>query len=35
MCQVKISKERKRKINERVKKATKKDKGHSQKLKSN
>ncbi len=35
MCQVKISKERKRKINERVKKATKKDRGHSEKLKSN
>jgi len=35
MCQVEISKERKRKINERVKKATKKDKGHSEKLKSN
>jgi len=35
MCQVEISKERKRKINGRVKKATKKDKGHSEKLKSN
>ena len=35
MCQVETSKEKKRKINERVKKATKKDKGHIQKLKSN
>ncbi len=35
MCQVEISKERKRKISERVKKATKKDKGHIHKLKSN
>ncbi len=35
MCQVEISKERKRKINKRVKKATKKDKGNSEKLKSN
>jgi len=34
MCQVEISKERKRKINEQVKKATKKDKGHTHKLKS-
>jgi len=34
MCQVEISKKRKREINERVKKATKKGKGHTQKLKS-
>ncbi len=35
MCQVEISKERKQGINEQAKKATKKDKGHTQKLKSN
>jgi len=35
MCQVEISKEKKQEINKRVKTATKKDEGHTQKLKSN
>lgn len=35
MCQVEISKEKKQEIAIRIKKATKKDKGHTQKLKSN
>ncbi len=33
MCQVKIPEEKKETLNERVKKATKKDKGHTQTLK--
>ncbi len=35
MCQVEVSKEKKQEITIRIKKATKKDKGHTQKLKSN
>ena len=35
MCKVEISKEKKQEITIRIKKATKRDKGHTQKLKSN